>query len=150
MKFSKKPGLLLAAASASLAVAGIGAGTANATLLTACTGSNITGQGSSLQRAAQGIWNTQFNVNALGCSVAPNKPTATYTVNSSGTALKAWHSDGTTAFSTSQHFGGTDDAPDATQIANINASVASGIENASGTTDRWTPGRRCSPRAAGG
>jgi hypothetical protein len=128
----KRSGLVaLAAVAASVALSGIGAGTSQAALLTACTGQNIDGQGSSLQALAQSAWNgttgsAGFNINALGCSVAPNKPTSMYTSTSSGQCMKKWHSDGTSTFDTTVHFCGTDDAPTTTQIANINASVVSG------------------------
>jgi hypothetical protein len=130
MKFNSRRGLVaLATVAASVAVSGIGAGGAQAALLSPCAGSNIEGQGSSLQGAAQDIWTSVvgsvgFNNNMNGgCTTSP---TVRYTRTSSGQCLNKWHADGTTAWDTTVAYCGTDDAPTAAQIANINASTASG------------------------
>lgn len=121
---TKKVGVLALAATAAMAVGGIGAGSADASLLTACTGSNIAGEGSSLQRTAQTAWVSGFNTNTNGgCTVAGRTPRVTYTTNSSGTGLNDWGADGTTAFRTAVDYVGTDDAPTTGQIANINSNL---------------------------
>lgn len=107
------------AASASAAALGLSASPADAALLTKCTGANITGQGSSLQRVAQNnAWGPNFNVSTAGC---PGGPTATYTSTGSGAGLAGFGANDPATFSTANAFVGTDDAPDATQIANINS-----------------------------
>jgi ABC-type phosphate transport system substrate-binding protein len=128
VKMKKARWLGVAAASA-VAVSALGAGSAQAVT---CSGSSIQGKGSSLQRAAQGVWNPQFNVNALGCTSGSPLPTATYTVTSSGDGLKAWHAASTDPLlDTTQDFIGTDDAPTAAQITSMNSSVATGGSGAS-------------------
>jgi ABC-type phosphate transport system substrate-binding protein len=103
----KKLGTLSLAAVAAMAAGGIGAGSAGASLLTPCTGvSPVHGDGSSLQGAAQTIWDGRFGITQ--CSGR----SATYTVSSSGRGMNKWHADGTSPFDTSVHFVGTDDAPD--------------------------------------
>jgi ABC-type phosphate transport system substrate-binding protein len=125
--FGKTPGrLALAAATASLAVAGLGAGSAQAALPGHCLGQNpVHGQGSSLQNAAQSIWTTQFNINAAGCTAA-GAPTVTYTKSGSQDAVNTWRADGSSTFLTSNHFLGTDEPPSAAQITNINTAAGSG------------------------
>jgi ABC-type phosphate transport system substrate-binding protein len=124
---TKKVSMLALAATASMAVAGIGAGTSQASLLTACTGSNITGEGSSLQRTAQGVWTPDFNTNTNGgCTVTGRKPAVTYNTSSSGTFLNKWDANGTTTFDTTVDFGGSDDAPTTTQLSNINGNLGTG------------------------
>jgi ABC-type phosphate transport system substrate-binding protein len=131
MYVKKRRGLVaFAAIVASVALSGIGAGGAQAALTSHCAGANIEGQGSSLQGAAQDIWTgvvgaAGFNVNASGCNGAL-KPTVRYTRSSSGSCLNGWHADGTSTFNTTWAFCGTDDAPTALQITNINAAVGSG------------------------
>jgi hypothetical protein len=125
MRVKGRRGLItLAAVTASVAVSGIGAGGAQAALHTPCTGNNIAGQGSSLQRGAQNIWTASFKTNMNGgCTTGP---TAGYTATSSGACLNKWHADNVTAFDNTVAFCGTDDAPTTTQITNINTPVATG------------------------
>jgi hypothetical protein len=115
---TRRLGLALAAVSATMAVSGIGAGGAQAALPGHCLGSSsVAGVGSSLQGAAQNIWKTSFGTASAangGCS----GKSATYTATSSGNCLATFGAGGA-AINTSISFCGTDDAPDATQIANI-------------------------------
>ena len=113
-----KRSLAVVVAGVAVAVTGVGAGSAQAAVLP-CHGVNIAGSGSSLQRAAQTFWTADFNTNAFGCSVAPNKPTVTYTVTSSGTGMNEWHAGGVTTFNTTYSYIGTDDAPTVSQLANM-------------------------------
>ncbi|HET6506123.1 MAG TPA: substrate-binding domain-containing protein [Baekduia sp.] len=120
---TRRLGVALAAATATVALSGIGAGGAQAALPGHCLGANITAQGSSLQGAAQDIWTGAvggggFNVSASGCNTAPNKPTVAYDRSSSGSCLGGLGANGG-AVSTTYPFCGTDDAPNATQIANV-------------------------------
>jgi ABC-type phosphate transport system substrate-binding protein len=126
---TKKAGVLALAATAAMAVAGAGAGSAQASLLTACGGSNIHGEGSSLQNAAQGVWTTRFNINTNGgCTVAGRNPRVTYTATSSGRCMNGkWGADGVTALDTTVHYCGTDDAPTTGQITNINAATRASV-----------------------
>jgi ABC-type phosphate transport system substrate-binding protein len=126
---TKKAGVLALAATAAMAVAGAGAGSANASLLTACTGSAIHGEGSSLQGASQSVWTTRFNVNTTGgCTVAGRNPAVTYTPTSSGRCMNGkWGADGRTALDTTVHYCGSDDAPTSTQITNINNATRSSV-----------------------
>jgi ABC-type phosphate transport system substrate-binding protein len=119
---TRRLGLALAAASATVAFAGLGAGGAQAALPGHCLGSNITAQGSSLQGAAQDIWTGAvggggFNVSSSGCNGA-NKPTVAYDRTGSGACLTGFGANGGAA-GTTYAFCGTDDAPDSTQIANV-------------------------------
>jgi ABC-type phosphate transport system substrate-binding protein len=120
-----RPGLLvLVAAVLSIIVPSIGARPAQATLLTACHGSNIQGEASSLQGLAQGIWTgTGFNTSTTGCKTDPFTPTVA--ASSSDQCLLDWHADGTT-FDTSFTFCGSDAPPTTAQINTMNAPVATG------------------------
>jgi ABC-type phosphate transport system substrate-binding protein len=126
---NKRVSVLALAATAAMAVAGAGAGSAQAAN---CTGSNIHGEGSSLQRAAQVIWTTGvrpvgFNGNTNGGCV-PAPPTADYTTTSSGRFMNGkWGADGVTAFDPSVQFGGTDDAPTTGQIAALNTNLRASV-----------------------
>lgn len=73
---------------------------------------SITGEGSSLQRNAQGIWGGAFT------GVCTGGNTVTYNSTSSGAGLAAWGATGG-ALNTGDQFIGTDDAPDTTQIRSI-------------------------------
>jgi ABC-type phosphate transport system substrate-binding protein len=122
-KKSAKAGIRAALlAGATVAAVGLSAGSASASLK--CTGSNIIGQGSSLQKIAQqNVWAPAF------ASEVCNKgtfPTVTYESTGSGAGLKEWNSDGKRgSINTARQFIGTDDAPTAEQISNI-TSVAGG------------------------
>jgi ABC-type phosphate transport system substrate-binding protein len=115
-RIGARASILAGATAAVLAVAGVGAGSASAAL--SCTGSNIVGQGSSLQKVAeQEVWAPTF------ASSICNKgtfPTVTYNSTGSGGGLKEWNHDGKLGhINTAIQFIGTDDAPTAAQIANI-------------------------------
>ncbi len=113
------------------AVAALAApGAANATLGAQCSGSNITAQGSSLQKDAQlNVWNPGFNTslkNKSACAGAKTqgtggKPTVTYTSTGSGAGLEAWGVNKKTPNYTANAFVGTDEPPNAAQIAEIEA-----------------------------
>ncbi len=109
--------LAFAAVLSVMAVSGIGASGASAALGAKCSGTNITGQGSTLQGAAQDIWTSTFNTHAAGCS-GTSKPTVTYDRSSSGACLTSFGATGE-PLSKTWAFCGTDDAPDETQITNI-------------------------------
>jgi ABC-type phosphate transport system substrate-binding protein len=105
-------------------------GAANATLGTQCSGSNITAQGSSLQKDAQlNVWNPGFNTSIkskAACAGAKGqgtlaKPSATYTSSGSGAGLEAWGVNKKTPNYTSNAFVGTDEPPNTAQIAEIEA-----------------------------
>jgi ABC-type phosphate transport system substrate-binding protein len=85
-----------------------------------CLGASITGAGSTAQDVAQALWAPAF---VAGC---PGGPDVSYDANGSGTALSAWSADGKAgALDTGLALVGTDTAPTAAQLANIE-SVAGG------------------------
>jgi ABC-type phosphate transport system substrate-binding protein len=105
-------------------------GAANATLGTQCSGSNITAQGSSLQKDAQlNVWNPGFNTSIKSKSACAGakgqgtlaKPTVTYTSTGSGAGLEAWGVNKKTPNYTSNAFVGTDEPPNAAQLGEIEA-----------------------------
>jgi ABC-type phosphate transport system substrate-binding protein len=87
-----------------------------------CTGVSIRGAGSSVQAIAQqNVWNPAFS-----SSVCPGAgaPTVSYESTNSAVALREWGADG--GRGTLNHeisFIGTDEAPNAAQIANIEAAA---------------------------
>ena len=91
-----------------------------------CTGSNITGAGSSLQKIAQTeVWGPAFQ--STVCNSGTH-PTITYNPTGSGSGLKEWNATGTKgSINTGLAFIGTDDAPSEAQIANVK-SKAGGAE----------------------
>jgi ABC-type phosphate transport system substrate-binding protein len=103
-------------------------GAANAALGTQCSGSNITAQGSSLQKDAQlKVWNPGFNTSTKSKSACSGtqgtkaKPTVAYTSSGSGAGLEAWGVNKKTPNFTSNAFVGTDEPPNTAQIAEIEA-----------------------------
>lgn len=118
-RIGARASILAGATAAVLAVAGMGAGSASAALQ--CTGNNIVGEGSSLQKIAQqNVWAPTF-----GTSICAGK-TVTYNSVGSGAGMKQWNYDGVNGkINTAVQFIGTDDAPTAAQIANI-TSVTTG------------------------
>jgi ABC-type phosphate transport system substrate-binding protein len=103
-------------------------GAANATLGAQCSGSNITAQGSSLQKDAQiNVWNPGFNTSTKSKSACSGtqgtkaKPTVTYTSSGSGAGLEAWGVNKKTPNYTSNAFVGTDEPPNVAQIGEIEA-----------------------------
>ncbi len=112
-----------------IAAAGVAAlaapGAASASLGTQCSGSNIGGQGSSLQKLAQEIWAPNFNTSSEkhacnGTQGTKGLPTVKYTSTGSGAGLKSFgvgkveHK-----FDATNAFVGTDEAPNPTQKAEI-------------------------------
>jgi len=95
-----------------------------------CSGSNITAQGSSLQKDAQiNVWTKQFNLSEkskVACAGGSKqgtggKPTVTYTSTGSGAGLESWGVGGATPNYAANAFVGTDEPPNATQISEIEA-----------------------------
>jgi ABC-type phosphate transport system substrate-binding protein len=114
--------LLAGATVAALGLGGLGAGSASAAL--SCNGSNIIGEGSSLQKIAQqNVWAPAF-ANEI-CNSGTH-PTVEYKPEGSGAGLKAWGAEGVSPINRTRQFIGTDDAPTATQIANIQAAAGGG------------------------
>jgi ABC-type phosphate transport system substrate-binding protein len=114
--------LLTGATVAALAVGGLGAGGASASVL--CNGGNIEAEGSSLQKISQqNVWIPAFQNEVCNSGT---HPTITYKPEGSGAGLTAWGANGG-AINRTRAFIGTDDAPTAAQIANIKA--AAGGEN---------------------
>jgi ABC-type phosphate transport system substrate-binding protein len=111
-------------AGAAIAVVGLSAGSAAAS--PSCTGSNITGRGSSLQKIAeQNVWSPNFHSNICNSGT---EPTVTYESTGSGAGLEKWNHNGVEGkINTAYSFIGTDDAPTVAQIGNID-SVAGGAK----------------------
>ncbi|MGN6587782.1 MAG: PstS family phosphate ABC transporter substrate-binding protein [Solirubrobacterales bacterium] len=109
-------------AGATVLVVAFSGGSASASV--SCTGSNIIGQGSSLQKIAQqNVWAPAF---AGEICNKGSFPTVTYESTGSGAGLKQWNSDGSLgSINTERQFIGTDDAPTEAQISNM-TSVAGG------------------------
>lgn len=113
--------LLTGATVAALAVGGLGAGSASASVL--CNGGNIIGEGSSLQKVAQlNVWIPAFQTEVCNSGTFP---TIEYKAEGSGAGLKAWGATGG-AIDRTRAFVGTDDAPTAAQITNIKAAAGGG------------------------
>jgi|HubBroStandDraft_4_1064222.scaffolds.fasta_scaffold41045_1 ABC-type phosphate transport system substrate-binding protein len=116
------PACILSAAAVAALVAP-GAASAG-TIGEQCSGANITGKGSSLQKLAQQtVWDPGFNTsaNARGCNGtqgSKGKPTVTYESVGSGAGMEAWGINGH-AFEGSNGYVGTDEPPNSTQIAEI-------------------------------
>jgi ABC-type phosphate transport system substrate-binding protein len=126
------PACILSAATVAALVAP-GAASAAGKLGAQCSGSNITGQGSSLQKLAQQtVWTPDFNTTAAGkaCNGTQGtkaKPTVTYTSTGSGTGLESWGANGHAAnFEASNAYLATDEPPNSTQISEIEAHGAAG------------------------
>jgi ABC-type phosphate transport system substrate-binding protein len=89
-----------------------------------CSGANITGKGSSLQKLAQvTVWNPDFNssTNAKACSGTQGStgiPTVTYTSVGSGAGMEAWGINGH-AFEGTNGYVGTDEPPNLVQKEEI-------------------------------
>src|ERR1700760_3648838 len=122
------------------AVAALAApGAANAALGTQCSGSNITAQGSALQKDAQlNVWNPDFNTSTkskAACAGAKNqgtleKPTVKYTSTGSGAGLESWGVNKKTPNYATNAFVGTDEPPNAAQTAEIEANETTPVSNA--------------------
>lgn len=126
-------GIVSVAAVAALAAPGA----ANAALGTQCSGSNITAQGSSLQKDAQiNVWNPDFNTSTSKAACAGGKtqgsggkPTVKYTSSGSGAGLEAWGVNKKTPNYETNAFVGTDEPPNAAQIAEIEANETTLVSN---------------------
>jgi ABC-type phosphate transport system substrate-binding protein len=106
-------------------VALVAPGAANAGLLgEQCSGSNIIGKGSSLQKLAQQtVWDPDFNTSANikacnGTQGSKGIPTVTYESVGSGAGMEAWGINGH-AFEAGVGFVGTDEPPNALQREEI-------------------------------
>ncbi|HEY2055485.1 MAG TPA: substrate-binding domain-containing protein [Solirubrobacterales bacterium] len=112
--------VLAGASIAAIAVSGLGATSAIAA--PNCTGGNIIGQGSSLQKIAQqSVWAPDF---ASEVCNSGKFPTVTYESTGSGAGLKEWNAGGESGkINTAKSFIGTDDAPTTAQIENIRAAA---------------------------
>ncbi len=122
----KKTGLratLLAGASLAAVVAS-GLGATSAVAAPACTGGNIVGAGSSLQKIAQqNVWTPAFAAEVCNSG---KHPTVTYESIGSGAGLNEWNANGARgSINTEKAFIGTDDGPTTAQIESIR-SVAGG------------------------
>lgn len=105
-------------------------GTASAaTIGEQCSGVNITGKGSSLQKLAQQtVWDPAFNTSANktacnGTQGSKGTPTVTYTSVGSGAGMEAWGVNGH-AFEGSNGYVGTDEPPNQLQKEEIQAHSA--------------------------
>jgi ABC-type phosphate transport system substrate-binding protein len=112
------PACILSAAAVAAVVA---PGVADAgTLGKQCSGENITGKGSSLQKLAQqSVWDPNFitSANTKACNGTQGvgkSPTVTYTSVGSGAGMEAWGINGH-AFEGSNAYVGTDEPPNAEQ-----------------------------------
>jgi ABC-type phosphate transport system substrate-binding protein len=89
-----------------------------------CSGENITGKGSSLQKLAQQtVWGPDFNTSSTsracnGTQGSKGTPTVTYSSVGSGAGMEAWGINGH-AFEGTNAYVGTDEPPNATQKAEI-------------------------------
>jgi ABC-type phosphate transport system substrate-binding protein len=120
-------------AAAVAAIAAPGAASA-AEIGVQCSGSNITGKGSSLQKLAQQtVWTPDFNTStsAKACSGTQGStgvPTVTYTSVGSGAGMEAWGLNGH-AFEGSNGFVGTDEPPTQQQKEEIQSHAKFPKEN---------------------
>jgi ABC-type phosphate transport system substrate-binding protein len=143
-----RAGLLVGASAAVLAIGGVGASSAGAvtTPPTCPEGVQMKGMGSSLQKAAQEIWtgrevksvtkseeipfpgaaNAFANSYRSKCASKTTPPTVTYGSSGSGKALAAFGYNGGVLSNDENRLAiiGTDDGPNATQIANAESATA--------------------------
>lgn len=112
--------LVAGATIAALGVGGFSPGSASAALN--CTGGNIIGQGSSLQKIAQqNVWAPKFHSEI--CNFG-KFPTVTYESTGSGAGLTEWNATGSRgSLNHERQFIGTDDAPSVEQMANIDSAA---------------------------
>ncbi len=121
-------GWVCSVAAAVVALLAFGATDASAASSTQCSGGNITGQGASVMKIAyENIFGPDFNTstNAAACSGGQGtggKPVVAYKSSSSGTGLASWGANGGTAsFVPTNAFVATEEPPNATQKAEIEA-----------------------------
>jgi len=120
------PACILSAATMAALVA---PGAASASIGVQCSGSNITGQGSTLQKLAQQtVWDEDFHTQAAtracnGSQGAKGTPTVTYDSTGSGQGLESWGANGAASpnFSATNAWVSTDEPPNSTQISEIEA-----------------------------
>jgi ABC-type phosphate transport system substrate-binding protein len=127
--------ILSAATAAVLAVPG----TASASIGTQCSGENITGQGSSLQKVAQQtVWTPDFNTSTdkLACAGKQGdkkKPTVVYNSTGSGAGLRSFGAEDKSpseiSFGVGNAYVGTDEPPNAAQIAEIEKNESTPTKN---------------------
>jgi ABC-type phosphate transport system substrate-binding protein len=121
------------ALSAAAVVALVAPGAASASLGTQCSGANITGKGSSLQKLVQQtVWDPDFNTSANvkacnGTQGSLGKPTVTYTSVGSGAGMEAWGINGH-AFEGSNGYVGTDEPPNELEKEEIQANSSNPSE----------------------
>jgi ABC-type phosphate transport system substrate-binding protein len=102
-------------------------GAASASLGTQCSGANIGGQGSSLQKLAQELWNPNFNTSSEkhacnGTQGTKGTPKVTYNPSGSGAGLKSWGVGNIEhKYEATNAFVGTDEAPNPSAKAEIEA-----------------------------
>jgi ABC-type phosphate transport system substrate-binding protein len=114
------PALALAIFGAALGFTGLSAGEAEAA--PRCTGANITGAGSSVQRIAQqSVWASGFSASAC-----PGGPEVGYESIGSGAGLARWGALGGSWAGSGTAFIGTDEAPTASQITSIRTAAGGG------------------------
>jgi ABC-type phosphate transport system substrate-binding protein len=112
--------LLACALPAVVAAMLVAPGSAGAFVLAPCAGESIEANGATLQKAAQVIWNKEFDVKGEGACVAG--PTVKYTGTGSGPGLASWGvgaSKGTGKFGPKNAYVGTDEPPNNKQIKEI-------------------------------
>jgi ABC-type phosphate transport system substrate-binding protein len=136
---SARRAMAACALSAAAAAALVAPGASNATLGTQCSGANIGGQGSSLQKLAQEVWTAGFNASAEkhacnGTQGTKATPTISYNPSGSGAGLKSWgvgkveHK-----YEATNAFVGTDEAPNPTALAEIEENETTITPQAVGT-----------------
>ena len=141
---ARRAAACLASATALIAVAAPGTALAKkggpeTDRLEQCAGESIVGRGSTFQNPAQLVWQPGFNANAgkTGCNGTQGskaKPTATYrntekADRGSGACLKAFGAEKEAKANPEYDFCGTDEAPNATQKAEIEAHKTGGEAN---------------------
>jgi ABC-type phosphate transport system substrate-binding protein len=126
------PACILSAATVAALVAP-GVASATGKLGAQCSGSNITGQGASvLKIAQQTVWDPDFNIsgNAKACNGTQGttaEPKVEYTSTGSGAGLESWGVNGHAGdFEASNAWVSTDEPPNSTQKAEIEAHGAAG------------------------
>jgi ABC-type phosphate transport system substrate-binding protein len=120
-KTSLRAALLAAATVAALALGGLRTEGASATV--ECTGANIIGEGSSLQRRANvNVWIPAFEGEVCNKEVFPK---VEFRSQGSGAGLKAWGALGG-AINRERQFIATDEAPTAAQIESIKKAAGGG------------------------
>jgi ABC-type phosphate transport system substrate-binding protein len=115
---------LATASAAALAAVGTSASAA----VTPCSGSNIAGQGASVEKIAmQSVWDPNFNTSSdpaacAGTQGSGGKPVVTYTSNSSSIGLESWGVNKHAAlFGPTNALIGTEEPPNATEKSEIEA-----------------------------